>query len=82
MSMASETPAIARFGRALPFCLSLLLIPIVWIGAIFGSWAILLVPLSTWATYSLVDAVAGLDLENPDPDTPEDALFWYRAITI
>ncbi|MDD9922075.1 MAG: alkane 1-monooxygenase [Boseongicola sp.] len=82
MSMASETPAIARFSRALPFCLSLLLIPIVWIGAVFGGWAILLVPLSTWATYSLVDAVAGLDLENPDTDTPEDALFWYRAITM
>ena len=68
--------------RALPFWASLLLIPAVWIAAIYGSWAILLAPIVTWVTFSVLDAIAGLETSNPDIATPDSDLFWYRLITL
>jgi alkane 1-monooxygenase len=32
--------------------------------------------------FSLLDALAGLNTDNPDPETPEAGLFWYRLITL
>ncbi len=76
------TPAeLSRIGRALPFWLSLGLVPLVWISALFGGWALLLTPLATWYLFSALDAALGLNTENADPSASDADLFWYRAIT-
>lgn len=73
---------VAKLASALPFWLSLCLIPIMWFGAIHGGWAVLLMPLFTWYLFGVLDALAGQNLDNADPDTQENDLFWYRLITI
>ena len=72
----------ARLSHALPFWLSLALVPLAAIGAIHGSWTVLLLPLSTWYLFSIVDLIAGQNDENADLATTEDQLFWYRLITL
>ncbi len=67
---------------ALPFWLSLALVPLAWVAAISGGWALLLLPAVTWYMFSLVDLIAGLYTKNADPMTPEAELTWYKAITI
>ncbi len=76
------TQPINSLKRALPFWASLVLIPAVWIAAIFGAWTVLLVPAVTWLTFSVLDVFAGLETANPDIDTPDRDLFWYRLITL
>ncbi len=73
---------VAKLHRALPFWLSLMLIPLILFVASQGSWWLILMPLSTWWLFSVLDHFAGLELENADPGTSEDQLFWYRAITL
>ena len=73
---------ITSFTRALPFSLSLGLIPLVIFGAANGGWALILVPVCTWYLFSILDAITGLESENADPQTPDADLFWYRAITL
>lgn len=72
----------AKFQNALPFWLSLGLIPLAWVGAFYGGWAVLLLPLVTWNLFSAIDAALGLDLKNGDLDATDDDLFWYRFITM
>ncbi len=71
-----------RLIEALPFWLSLTVVPLVALAALEGGWAILLPPLWGWVVISILDQIAGLDLANADPDTPEERLFWYRAIVM
>lgn len=71
----------ASLGRALPFWLSLTLIPLAWIGAVNGGWTVLLLPLATWYFFSGLDAVLGLNLENADPDIGDEHLKAYALIT-
>ena len=78
----TTTPPIARFSAALPFWLSLLLVPIAWVSAILGGWAVLLLPFATWYLFGIIDIFAGLNEANEDPATPDDQLWWYRFITI
>ena len=70
-----------RFLYALPFWVSLILIPAMWLSAIWGGWAVMLVPLLSWGLFSLLDAALGLNAANADPETPDDDLFWYRLVT-
>jgi len=77
--IAPET--LAKWQSALPFWISYLLVPLAWVGATQGGWTLILVPLATWYLLAALDALAGLNLENADPDTPEDDLVWYRALT-
>lgn len=72
----------SRFSAAAPFWVSLLLLPLAWIGAFWGGWTVLLLPVVTWYLFSAVDAALGLNKENADPETADDQLFWYRAITM
>ena len=78
------TPAqsVGSFTKALPFWLSLALVPLPVIGAIYGGWTLALTPLLAWHIFTVVDAVAGLNEENPDTETPTKDLFWYRLITM
>jgi len=73
---------VARFSSALPFWLSLGLIPLIVFVAGQGGWWLLLMPLSTWWLFTVLDAITGLNLENADLETGEDDLFWYRLITL
>jgi len=73
---------LARISRALPFWMSLGLIPLAWFCAIQGGWTIALMPLVTWYLFSLLDAAVGLNLDNADLEATDEDLFWYRLITL
>ena len=73
---------VARIGRALPFWLSLGLIPLVWLSAVLGGWFLVLPPLCSWFLFSALDAAFGLNTQNADPETSETDLFWYRLVTL
>ena len=73
---------LARFSRALPFWMSLLLIPLAWFCAAQGGWSIALLPLVTWYLFSMLDAVLGLNLDNAALEATERDLYWYRLVTL
>ncbi|APG48623.1 alkane 1-monooxygenase [Phaeobacter porticola] len=77
---SSET--LRRWQTALPFWLSFLLVPLVILAAVHGGWAIFLPPLVTWYLFAALDGIFGLNLENADPQTPDDDLRWYTALTM
>lgn len=70
------------FRSALPYWISLGLVPLAAIGAVFGGWTTVLLPIGAWWSFVVVDAVVGDDAENRDPATPDDALSWHRLITL
>jgi alkane 1-monooxygenase len=78
------TPAsqVAKLQNALPFWMSVLLVPLAVFGAWAGGLALLLLPLYAIGLTTLLDAISGLNQDNPDPETPEDGLFWYRLVTL
>lgn len=67
---------------ALPFWLSLGLLPLAAIGVTQGGWTVVLMPLYAWMLVSLLDLVLGLNEENPDTATDEGRLVWYRVVTL
>lgn len=73
---------IALPRNALPFWLSLAMVPLVLLAATFGGWALLLPPLGAWSLFSVLDAILGQNHDNPDIETAESDLFLYRLITI
>ena len=83
--MADQVIPAAETGelrKALPFWLSLGLIPVAVLAATQGGWTIALIPLASWGLFTLLDAVKGQDAGNPDTATPEADLVWHRAITL
>ncbi len=72
----------APLPSALPFWLSLGLIPLALIGMIWGGLAVLLLPIASWGLFSVLDAITGLNEANPDPQTDEKALRFHRLITL
>ena len=71
-----------RVPNALPFWLSLALPPLAVVGMLHGGWTVVLLPLATWFLFSLLDALAGLNTENADPQTDDGALTWHKAVTL
>ncbi len=71
-----------RVPNALPFWLSLGLPPLAVLGMAQGGWTVALLPLASWGLFSLLDALTGLNTENPDPATPEDRLTLHRLVTL
>jgi alkane 1-monooxygenase len=71
-----------RLPAAWPFWSSLALVPVVWVGAVFGGLWTLLTPLASWGLFMVLDSVIGEDRGSADPETPEAALGWHRAVTI
>ena len=67
---------------ALPFWCSLALIPLVWIAAIWGSTAFVLVFVATWLLFPFLDLIFGLNLENEDVDKDLSLLFWYKLLLL
>jgi len=82
MTALPETPPIARFTAALPFWLSIGLIPLAFLCAANGGWWLALMFVSTWYLFTILDYFTGLNTENADPQTPDDQLYWYRLITL
>jgi alkane 1-monooxygenase len=81
--MTVLSPAeVARPIRALPFWLSLAVVPLALIGVAQGGWALAVLPLYAWGLFSLLDLLTGLETANADPDMPETGLRWYRALTL
>jgi len=77
-----DAKKLSSFSAALPFWSSLLLIPLAWISAMNGGWSLVLLPVFTWYLFAVADALTGTNLENADPETDDEDLFWYRIITI
>ncbi|MDJ0825014.1 MAG: alkane 1-monooxygenase [Rhodobacter sp.] len=73
---------VARVQNAIPFWLSLSLVPLAYIGATQGGWALALLPVTAWGLFILLDAITGENTENADLETTESQLFWYRLITL
>ncbi|MGR3465873.1 alkane 1-monooxygenase [Limimaricola sp.] len=72
----------ASLLAALPYWVSLATLPLAAFAAVMGGWWVLLLPAFAWLLFDILDLVGGLDRSNPDPDTPESALFWHRLITV
>ena len=79
--MANQN-GIGSFRAALPFWLSLALVPLILFAAQRGGWALLLPIFSTFFVFTFLDALTGQNTQNPDPNTPEKQLFWYQLITL
>ncbi|KGJ03922.1 alkane 1-monooxygenase [Paracoccus halophilus] len=77
-----QTAFPSRPIKALPFWLSLGIVPMVVIALQKGGWWFMLVPSYAWYMTSILDWLLGLNRENPDTETPESQLFWHRAITV
>ncbi|MEO1106978.1 MAG: alkane 1-monooxygenase [Pseudomonadota bacterium] len=75
------TQTLTRWQTAMPFWVSFLLIPLIWATAIVGGWWVLLIPLSTWWAFAALDRLTGLNLDNANPETPDDILHWYILLT-
>lgn len=85
MTDQTQSPSYRPLGgflAALPFWLSLALVPVAVFAAVQGGWWLLLVPASTWWLFMGLDAATGRELSNADPATEEARLFWYRAVTL
>jgi len=76
------TSQVRRLQNALPFWLSLGMIPLLVLGAGLGGIWVAFLPLYGWGLFSILDALTGLNEENADLSTPEEDLFWYRLITM
>ena len=81
-----DTPDLApRFSgltAALPFWLSLGMIPLAIISAALGGWTVFRVPLYGDVLRTRLDAVRGLNEQNADTSTEDRDVFWYRLITL
>lgn len=73
---------VAAFQRAVPFWLSLGLVPMAAVGITQGGWTMLLMPAYAWMLVTVLDAVLGRNEENADPQEDERELLWYRLITL
>ena len=70
------------FRVAAPFWLTLLMIPLVLISAVFGGLWLLLPIFATWGVFATLDAALGLDTDNLDPQTRDSALYWHKMLTL
>ncbi|MEM9250099.1 MAG: alkane 1-monooxygenase [Pseudomonadota bacterium] len=82
MTVSTSTPQIARLSSALPYGLSLLLVPLSLASITWGGWWIATVPLAAWWLFIVLDTATAPNIDNQDPDTPTADLFWYRGLTM
>jgi alkane 1-monooxygenase len=84
MSDSSLHPSQIRmpFRAAMPFWLSLLMVPAVLVAAVFGGVWVLTPILATWGVFATLDAALGRNMDGLDPQTKDAAIFWHRLITL
>ncbi|GGB90486.1 alkane 1-monooxygenase [Marivita lacus] len=70
------------FRAAMPFWLSLVMIPLVLSAAFIGGVWVVVPILAAWGVFATLDAALGLDTSNLDPQTKDSALYWHRMITL
>ncbi|MBU3258855.1 alkane 1-monooxygenase [Roseovarius sp. PS-C2] len=75
------SPSPSRPPAAWPYWITLSFVPLAILAIVKGGWWIALIPLWGWAAMPLFDTLLGRDLSNPDPDTPDTELFWFRLLT-
>lgn len=75
-----QAPRSAHLNAA-PYWLTLTFVPLVVLAVLQGGWTILLIPLYGWVLMPLLDLLLGKNLTNPDPNTPDKELFWFRLLT-
>jgi alkane 1-monooxygenase len=68
--------------NALPFWLSLGMIPVAVAGALWGGLWVVGLPIYSWGLFTVLDAISGLNEDNADLDTPEAGLSYYRMLTV
>ena len=78
----SSRQEISTMRRALPFWLSLGMVPLAILAAKVGGWTLILLPLYSWVIVTGLDLLLGRNEDQPDTETPEADLFWYRLITL
>ena len=78
----SSRQEISTMRRALPFWLSLGMVPLAILAARIGGWTLILLPLYSWVIVTGLDLLLGRNEDQPDTETPEADLFWYRLITL
>ncbi len=66
---------------AWPYWITLTFVPLAAMAIARGGWWIALIPLWGWVMMPLFDLILGRDLRNPDPDTPDTRLLWFRLLT-
>ena len=66
---------------AWPYWVCLSLVPFAIVGAYFGGWSLVLLPLYAWVVFSILDLQLGVDENNPDISTNDSALFWHLLVT-
>ena len=79
---AQFSPRHPDIPAALPFWMSLVMLPLVALAATRGGWHWLLIPAYAWYLTTALDGILGVNRNNPDPETATRHLFWHRAITI
>lgn len=82
MSADITDPLAKPLPSAAPFWVSLTLLPLAVIGALYGGWTVWLLPVYTWYFFSGLDFAVGRNSANPDPNIARNELFAYRAITL
>ena len=75
----TQTPAPTL--KAWPYWLTLTFVPLLILALAYGGWTIWLIPAYGWVLMPLLDLIMGKNLTNPDPDTPDSELFWFRLLT-
>jgi alkane 1-monooxygenase len=72
---------LSTWQRAAPFWASFIFVPLAWFGASYGGWTLLLVPFAIWYLFIALDGFVGLDLENANPQTPDNNIQTYILLT-
>ncbi|RED18604.1 alkane 1-monooxygenase [Pontivivens insulae] len=66
---------------ALPFWMSLSLVPLILLAALNGGWWLAAVTTYTIVVITFLDAVLSHDTSNADPMTQDRHLFWHKLVT-
>ncbi len=78
----STSSSLSDWRNAAPFWVSFLLIPITVFAVVQGGLWVVLPIFVAWHLITIIDSFVGKNHENADPQTPDDQLVWYHAVTL
>ncbi|WP_375700229.1 alkane 1-monooxygenase [Pseudophaeobacter sp. TrK17] len=81
MTNSTQTSSKQSAPQAWPYWITMTFVPLVILAVLQGGWTILLIPFYGWVLMPMLDIVLGKNLTNPDPDTLDSELFWFRLLT-